>query len=297
MADHNHSDGFNRRQFLRSTAGATLALGSVGSAQAAKGKQAGAKGRKPTDLVPIGKTGLTMSRLGMGTGTRGWNRRSRQTDLGFAGLVRLIRHAYDSGIRFFDMADLYGSHVYMREALRSIPRDKITLQTKIWWRWGETPKTVVDRFRHELATDYIDIVLLHCVNKPDWEKDLTEHMDMLSELKAKKQVRAIGTSCHSISALEATAKSSWAQTVLARINPKGVKMDGPPEKVVPALEQLGKAGKGVVGMKIYGEGKIVDAREESLRYVLGLGCVDGFVIGFESPGQIDDTIKIMERVL
>lgn len=296
MGNQNGSDGLNRRQFLRNTAGATLGLGGM-SAAGTSAATAGKGKRAPTDLVPLGKTGLTVSRFGIGTGMRGWNRQSNQTKLGFAKFVHLMRHAFDSGVRLFDLADLYGSHVYVREALRHIPRDKVVIQTKIWWRWGESPKTIVERFRHELATDYIDIVLLHCVTEPDWDKKLTPYMDMLSELKDKKIVRAVGTSCHKLDGLETSSKSPWLDSILARINPKGVKMDAPPEKVVPVLQQAHANGKGVIGIKIYGEGKLVDSREESLRFVLGLDCVDAMVIGFEAPEQIDDMLKITARLL
>ena len=292
MSVESHSDGLNRRQFLRSSAGATLGLGGLSGASAA-----GAAKRTPTDLVPLGKTGLTASRLALGTGMRGSRRQSNQTKLGFVKLVHLLRHAFDSGVRFFDMADLYGSHLYVREALRFIPREKVTLLTKIWWRWGESPKTIVERFRQELATDYIDVVLLHCVTEPDWDKKLTAYMDMLSELKSQKKVRAVGTSCHTLPALKTSATSPWVDVVFARINPKGVKMDGPPERVVPVLKEMHGNGKGVVGMKIYGEGKLVDSRAESLKYVVGLGCVDAMSIGFEAPEHIDDALKLMAQVL
>lgn len=297
MGQRDHPDGLGRRQFLCGATGAALGLGTV-SAVSAEGRAKGsAKKRTPTDMVPFGKTGVMASRLGFGTGTKGGNRHTNQTQLGFAKLVGLLRHAFDSGIQLFDMADLYGSHLYMREALRSIPRDKTTLLTKIWWRYGESPKTIVDRFRQELGTDYIDVVLLHCLNDRDWDKKLTPYMDMLSELKEKKMVRAIGTSCHSLDALKTSANSPWVDFVFARINHKGVKMDGPPGKVVPVLAKAHKAGKGVLGMKIFGEGKLVNMKEESLRYVCGLDCVDSVSIGFEAREQIDDTLKIMAGVL
>jgi len=296
MSGESHSDGLNRRQFLRSSAGATLGLGGLSGASAAGAAKTAAK-RTPTDLVPLGKTGLTASRLALGTGMRGSKRQSNQTKLGFVKLVHLLRHAFDSGVRFFDMADLYGSHLYVREALRFIPREKVTLLTKIWWRWGESPKTIVERFRQELATDYIDVVLLHCVTEPDWDKKLTAYMDMLSELKSQKKVRAVGTSVHTLPALKTSATSPWVDVVFARINPKGVKMDGPPERVVPVLKEMHGNGKGVVGMKIYGEGKLVDSRAESLKYVVGLDCVDAMSIGFEAPEHIDDALTLMAQVL
>ena len=297
MTDLGALDYVNRRRFLRSAAGATLALSGLRSIAAAEDEKTAPVKRGPTDRVPLGKTGITLSRVGFGTGTRGYHRQSNQTKLGFEKFVKLLRHAFDAGVRFFDCADLYGSHLYVREALRSIPRDQVTILTKIWWRHGESPKTIVERFREELATDYIDIVLLHCVTDADWDKKLTEYMDMLSGLKSKKTVKAVGTSCHALDALKTSAGSPWVDVVLARINPKGVKMDGPPDQVVPVLKQMHEAGKGVLGMKIFGEGQLVDMREESLRFVWGLGYVDSISIGFESTEQIDDTMRLLARVL
>ncbi|MBN1341423.1 MAG: aldo/keto reductase [Phycisphaerae bacterium] len=304
MADRKHCcSGLNRREFLTGTAGATLGLSSLGGISSAMAAEAGAGKRTPTDLVPLGKTGIQISRAGIGTGTRGYHRQSNQTKLGFEKFVGLLRHAFDSGVRFFDLADLYGSHVYVREALRFIPRDKVTILTKIWWRWGESPKTVIERFLNELGdkldTGYLDIVLLHCMTDDGWDKSdqMKPYMDMLSEMKAKKKVRAVGASCHKLEALQTAANSDWVDVVLARINPKGVKMDGPPEKVIPVLKQAKANGKGVLGMKIYGEGQLVDMREESLRFVWGLGCVDAITVGYEKPEHIDNTLELMGKVL
>ncbi len=304
MNAFDQSTSLGRRQFLRNAAGAAMAWSGV-RAVAEDVKPESGK-RSPTDLVPLGKTGITMSRVGIGTGTRGYHRSSNQTRMGFEKFVPLLRHAFDSGVRFFDCADLYGSHVYVREAMRSIPREKVTLLTKVWWRYGESPNTIVERFMDELGLReekrerYIDIVLLHCVTDADWDKKLTPYMEALSELKEKKKIKAVGTSCHSFEALKTTAASPWADVVLARINPRKVKMDAEPDQVVAVLKQMHDAGKGVLGMKIFGEGelaKTAELREESLKFVCGLGCVDSMTIGFEAPEHIDDTMKMLGRVL
>jgi 1-deoxyxylulose-5-phosphate synthase len=294
--------GLDRRQFIRSAAGATLALAGVQSVSTAEDAAPQAGKRAVTDLVPLGNTGIRISRVGIGTGTSGYCRQSNQTRLGFEKFVGLLRHAFDAGIRFFDCADLYGSHLYMREALRYIPRDKITILTKVWWRHGEKPGLIMDRFFEELnlRDSYIDIVLLHCVTDADWDKKLAPYMDCLSDLKAKKKIRAVGTSCHSLEGVKTTGASAWADLVLSRINPKGVAMDAPPDQVVPVLKQMHEAGKGVIGMKIFGEGRLAktaESREESLKYATHLGCVDTMTIGFESPAQIDDTLAMLGRVL
>ncbi len=297
MSERMGLDGVNRRHFLRTTAGATLGLAGLG--QAAFGQEAGgsAAKRTPTDMVPLGKTGVIVSRLACGTGTSGYERSSNQTRMGFEAFVPILRYAYEAGVRFYDMADLYGSHLYMREALRTVPRDKVTLLTKVWWRWGESPGTIIERMRHELRTDIIDIVLLHCITEADWEEKLTPYRDMLSDLKAKKKIRAVGVSCHSLVALKTVASSAWVDVVMARINPKGNKMDAPPDQVVPVLKEIHDAGKGVVGMKVYGEGQLLNMREESLKFVFGLGSVDAATIGFEKREHIDDTIKLLARAL
>jgi aryl-alcohol dehydrogenase-like predicted oxidoreductase len=227
--------------------------------------------------------------------------------MGFERLVTLFRHAYSRGVTFFDLADLYGTHVYFREALRTIPRDRITLLTKLWWRYdGPTDKgaepwrrrvatATLERFRHELGVNHLDIVLLHCVEASRWDRELAPYMDALTEAKQKKQVRAVGVSCHHLAALNRAAEVPWVDVVLARINPRGRRMDGKVPDVVAALRRLKKAGKVVVGMKIFGEGSLVKERNECMRYAQGLGLLDAMTIGFEAPAQVDDTLSLMAK--
>ncbi len=242
----------------------------------------------------------------MGTGVHGGNRQSNQTRMGFEKLVSLFRHAYDRGIAFYDLADLYGTHIYFREALRKIPRDKVCILTKLWWRYdGETgttepyrkktAHTALERFRHELATDYLDIVLLHCMTTAKWDEQLTPYMEALTEAKAKKKVKAVGVSCHDLGALHEAAKCPWVDVVLASINPKGAKMDGKPEEVIAALKEIKQAGKAVVGMKIFGEGELVKQKDECIKFAQGLGLLDAMTIGFEAPQQIDEVLTLLAK--
>ena len=134
--------------------------------------------------------------------------------MGFAKLVDLMDHAYERGIRFFDLADLYGTHVYFREALKTMERGKLAILTKVWWRYDgpenqtslperrQMARTTIERFRHEIATDYLDIVLLHCLTKPGWDKQMAPYMDVLNEEKAKGRIRAVGCSCHDLGAMQ-----------------------------------------------------------------------------------------------
>ncbi len=261
----------------------------------------------PPPQVELGKTGIRCSRLANGTGTHGGRRQSDQTRMGFEKLVRLFHHAYERGVTFFDLADLYGSHVYCREALRSIPRDRVTILTKLWWRYdgpvngvaepyrARVAKATVQRFLHELNTDYIDICLLHCVTTATWDRELRPYMDALAELKEKGKIRAVGVSCHDFGAMETAASNPWVDVILARINPHQVKMDGTPQDVLAVLKKARGNGKAVVGMKIFGEGALVDRRDECMRFAQNCGVLDAMTIGFMSPDQIDDTLRLMAK--
>lgn len=261
--------------------------------------------RSPTEQVTLGKTGIKTSFVGIGTGVRGWLRQSNHTRMGKEAFIRVIRHAYDNGITFFDTADLYGTHPFLRDALKGIPREKIVVQSKIWFRPMGLPELVtdakraIDRFRTELGTDYIDSVLLHCTTEANWTDELRAMCDVLQDMRGKKIVRAHGTSCHSLPALKTAQASPWVQIQLARINHRGTAMDGKPEEIAELLRQMRAAGKGVIGMKIFGEGRFSapQEREESIRFVLAQRCVDSFIIGFEKPEQIDETLGMMKRIL
>jgi aryl-alcohol dehydrogenase-like predicted oxidoreductase len=260
----------------------------------------------PYERVPIGRTKLKFSRIVLGTGMRGGKRESNQTRLGREKFEALLRGAYERGVDTFDLADLYGTHSYVIPALKGMARDKYHVITKIWFREGGLPETerpaadvCVDRFLRELQTDYIDLLLLHCVTAPKWSDDLRAQMELLTKIKTAGKVRALGVSCHSLAALEAAATEPWVESVHARINPYGMSMDGKPEEVVPVLQEIHGAGKGVVGMKIIGEGRLrsdEERRDASIKYSLQLGCVDVLNVGCESLAELDDLATRIRRV-
>jgi aryl-alcohol dehydrogenase-like predicted oxidoreductase len=250
-------------------------------------------GRKfsASDTVSLGNTGIQTSRLAMGTGTVGSGHHSHQTALGIKGLSDLLLNGYDHGLRFFDSADSYGSHPHVAEALKHVPRDRVTVLTKTWSRDPAGARADLDRFRRELHTDYLDVCLMHCVTEGDWTDRYRGVMDVLSEAKQKGIIRAHGCSCHSIEALRAAAKSPWVEIDLARINPIGAHMDSNPATVISVLKEMKATGKAVVGMKILGQGDLRHRQDEAIRYSLSLGVLDAFTIGAESVAEQEDLIR------
>src|SRR5881398_66321 len=244
-----------------------------------------------SDTVTLGKTGIQTSRLAMGTGTVGSGHHSHQTALGIKGLSDLLLNGYDHGLRFFDTADSYGSHPHVAEALKRVPRDKVTVLTKTWARDAATARADLERFRSELGTDYIDICLMHCLTEGDWTERFRGVMDVLSEAKQKGIIRAHGCSCHSIEALRAAAKSPWVQVHLVRINPIGAYMDAAPDTVVSVIREMRANGHAIVGMKILGQGELRNRQDEALRYALSLDLLDAFTIGAESKFEQEDLIR------
>jgi aryl-alcohol dehydrogenase-like predicted oxidoreductase len=260
----------------------------------------------PYELVTLGKSNLKVSRLCLGTGVKASARESAATRLGKLKFETVVKGAYDRGVRMFDLADLYGTNSFVVPALTGIARDQFSLVTKIWFRPGgipeperPAPEVVVNRFLKEMQTDYIDLLLFHCCVSPTWNDELHRQMETLSRYKEKGIVRAVGVSCHSLTALQTAANEPWVDSVHARINPFGMSMDGPPESVIPVLRKIHDAGKGVVGMKIVGEGKLRNdsARlDESIRFALQLGCVDVLNVGCENLQELDDMAARVARV-
>jgi aryl-alcohol dehydrogenase-like predicted oxidoreductase len=203
----------------------------------------------------------------------------------------LLNGFHENGLRFFDSADSYGSHPYVAAAVKQLPRDKVTLLTKTDTRDAAGVRADLDRFRRELGVDYIDVVLIHCVTEGDWTTRYRGVMDVLSEAKQKGVIRAHGVSCHSIQALRAAAASPWVEIDLVRLNPIGSHMDADPDVVIGVIKQMRAQGKGIVGMKILGQGDLRNRPSEAIRYALGTGVLDAFTIGAESQKEQNNLIQ------
>ncbi len=305
---------YSRRQFITTAlagAGVLAAGPELLSAAEGKKKKAAAKGQgakgQATDIVTLGPTGIKTTRIAQGTGWIGGGRSSAHTRLGEKDFTTLVRHSIDQGIAFMDTADLYGSMPYLGKALKGVPQDKYIAMSKIWPReeyWNMPSggaKKEVDRFRQELNRDVLDICLIHCMTDTEWPKTYERIRDELSELKQKGVVRAVGVSCHDVGAIKTAAALPWTDVILARINNVGkeAEMDGTPQEVAQVLKQARANGKVVLGMKIFGAGKLTkpEQMDASLKYVFQNQLVDAITVGMMQPKEVDDTIQRLTKAL
>jgi aryl-alcohol dehydrogenase-like predicted oxidoreductase len=298
--------GFNRRQFVQTSA--ALAGAAVLSPWALSNARAAAQAvkRSATDQVTLGKTGLKLSRLGFGTGAQGASQRS----LGKETFIKLVHYAYDHGITYLDCADRYQTFDWMGDVIKGLPREKLFIQSKIA---GQPPDVLaaVDLHRKNFNTDYIDSLLIHNMSSGTWTDTYKRVMDGFDQAKEKKWIRAKGVSCHTLPALRAGIASDWTEVHLVRVNPQGKFTDGEsgngfsPQTtydIAPVLQQIKimrEKGRGVIAMKLIGNGLFTDPadREKSIRFAMACKDIDAAVIGFTSTGQVDEAIERINRAL
>lgn len=301
-----------RRKFLSTTIGAAGLLGVGGCVRNALSSSAepapaltfpvNPAVKKPTDRVKLGRSGVEVSVVGIGTGSIGWGGHSNQTRLGQESFTRLMRHSLDNGITFFDLADQYGTNPYFKRAMEGVPRDRYVVQTKTNDRSAEGARADVDRFLKEIGVDYIDSLIIHCVTEGDWTSRYRGVMDVLEEAKAQGKIRSHGVTCHSFPALKAAYASDWVQINQVRWNPKQAHMDNDVETARDLFARMRAKGQGMIGMKVVGQGDIVNGArrispEECYRFQIESGVVDAFVVGVESVSHIDQMLRGTEVAL
>jgi predicted aldo/keto reductase-like oxidoreductase len=262
--------------------------------------------RTATDQVTLGQTGIKLSRLGMGTGS---NSGQVQRGLGQEAFNSLVKYAYDQGITYFDCSQTYQTFEWLGGAIKGLPREKVFLLSKIP---GQPEKIldVIDHHRKVFDTDYIDTLLIHCMIKEGWTDQWKRIMDGFNEAKDKGWIKSKGVSCHSLPALRNATQAPWAEVHLVRVNPQGRRIDGPEEivwtdkehevgPVVTQLKEMRAKGRGVIGMKIIGNGEFVNAedREKSIRFAMSMPEIDAVVIGFKSRSEIDEAIQRINSAL
>jgi 1-deoxyxylulose-5-phosphate synthase len=288
-----------RREFVARTAGM------AGAALVAPRIAGAAPKRTATDLVTLGKTGLKLSRIGIGTGSRGGR---VQLELGQETFNKLVRYAYDKGLRYLDCAQSYKTFPWIGDAIKGLPREKIFLLSKIGGN-PDKPAEVIDKQLRAYKTDYIDCMLVHCSVKGTWTDDRRRLMDAIDEAQQKGKIRAKGVSCHSLPALRVAAASDWVQVNLVRVNPQAKHIDGetpkwnaPGKDIVPVMElvkTMAANGHGVIGMKLIGNGDFARAedREKSIRFAMAQSDIHAATIGCKSTAEIDEAIERVNRAL
>ena len=278
----------NRRSFIQKTLGSTVALHAFPYHLFASDTK-----KQAHDRVLLGPRKVEVSRLAQGSGTNGVGHASNQTrQLGVHGLADLYRACYANGVTFWDTADQYGSHPHVREALKTVKRENVAILTKTHASTEKEMWADLDRFRKELGTDYIDVLLLHCMMDADWDKTKAGAMHVIEEAQAKGIVRTKGTSCHTLEALKTSAKAPWVEVDLARFNPAQAYMDSDPQTVYRVLKEMKAQGKGVIGMKILGQGQLRRRADEALEYALAHNdVIDCFTIGAENRGEMEDLLR------
>lgn len=263
--------------------------------------------RLATDWVTLGKSNVKTTRLAFGTGTHGGR---VQRDLGQEEFTRLVRHAYDRGIRFFETAESYrGMPEMLGIALKGLPRESYALMTKYSTPASGNPLPKIDDFRRQLQSEYIDILLLHCLRPAGWENDYRSLQDGFSEAKSRKVILSHGASVHGLPALRTLPGNRWLDLTLMRTNHNGTRMDADSEKEVNTTgdvnevfahaKKMHSQGMGIIGMKLCGEGRFTEAadREAAMKFVMNSGCVDAVTIGFKSTAEVDEAIDRMNRVM
>jgi aryl-alcohol dehydrogenase-like predicted oxidoreductase len=288
---------YTRREFLKT--------GLAAGALAVTGSPLSAARQTATDWVTLGRSGVKVTRLAFGTGSFSGQ---VQRDLGQDGFTRLVRFAYDRGIRFFETAESYGEmHRMLGVALKGLPRDSYRLMSKVTTRQGVNPQEKFDELRKLANTEYFDVMLLHWQHTATWPADTSRWQDGILEAQSKKAIVSHGASVHGLPALRQVPGNKWLDIAMIRVNHKGIRMDaedyntgglGNVSEVVNHLQQVRKEGMGVVSMKLVGEGTFNrEDRKAAMRFAFKNAGVDCVTVGYKNPAEIDEAIENLNLAL
>jgi aryl-alcohol dehydrogenase-like predicted oxidoreductase len=289
---------FTRRELLKTgLAAGTLALSGAFPLSAQRGSA--------TDLVTLGRSGVKVTRLAFGTGSLSGE---VQRALGQDGFTRLVRHAYDRGIRFFETAESYGEmHRMLGIALKGIPRESYQLMSKVTTRDGVDPQGKFDELRRLANTEYFDIMLLHWQHTATWPADTARWQDAILAVESRKVVLSHGASVHGLPALRRVPGNKWLDVAMIRVNHTGKSMDaedyatqgpGNVPEVVTRVKEVRRDGTGIIAMKLAGEGAFGrEDRRKAMRFAFRNAGVDCVTVGYKSPGEVDEAIENLNLAL
>ena len=265
-----------------------------------------ATGGSATDWVTLGKSGVKVTRLAFGTGSMSGK---VQRDLGQDEFTRLVRYAYDKGIRFFETAESYGEmHKMLGIALKGVPRDSYALMSKVSTRPNGNPQEKIDELRKLANTDYFDVMLLHYQHVASWPTDTAKWQDGILEAKHKKAVVGQGASVHGLPALRQMPGNKFLEVAMIRVNHKGTRMDaedyntngsGNVPEVVSHVKQVRTDGMGVISMKLIGEGAFTtrEDRQAAMKFAFRNAGVDSVTVGYKNTAEVDEAIENLNLAL
>jgi predicted aldo/keto reductase-like oxidoreductase len=290
---------FTRRDFLKTGLAAAGTLAATGSLPLI------ARRGSATDMVTLGRSGVKVTRLAFGTGSFSGR---VQRELGQDAFTRLVRHAYDRGIRFFETAESYGEmHRMLGVALKGLPRDSYQLMSKVTTRDGVDPQQKFDELRRLANTEYFDIMLLHWQHTATWPADTARWQDAVLEAQSRKVVLSHGASVHGLPALRRVPGNAWLDVAMIRMNHTGKSMDaedydtqgpGNVPEVVTHVNEVRKEGLGVISMKLAGEGTFDrEDRRKAMTFAFRNAGVDCVTVGYKSPAEIDEAIENLNLAL
>jgi len=289
---------FTRRELLKTGfAAGSLALSGAFPVSAQRGSA--------TDLVTLGRSGVKVTRLAFGTGSLSGE---VQRALGQDGFTRLVRHAYDRGIRFFETAESYGEmHRMLGIALKGIPRESYQLMSKVTTRDGVDPQGKFDELRRLANTEYFDIMLLHWQHTATWPADTARWQDAILAVESRKVVLSHGASVHGLPALRRVPGNKWLDVAMIRVNHTGKSMDaedyatqgpGNVPEVVTRVKEVRSDGTGIIAMKLAGEGTFGrEDRRKAMRFAFRNAGVDCVTVGYKSPAEVDEAIENLDLAL
>ncbi len=294
---------YTRREFLKTGLAGGAVAATAGLPLTAAGT--GVARQSATDWVTLGKSGVKVTRLAFGTGSFGGQ---VQRELGQEGFTRLVRYAYDNGIRFFETAESYGETQRMLGvALKGIPRDSYRIMSKVTTWDGGDPLEKFDELRKLGNTEYFDIMLLHWQHTATWPADTRRWQEGILEAEQKKMIVSHGASVHGLPALRRVPENKWLDIAMIRMNHKGTRMDaedyntdglGNVPEVVTHVKEARRAGLGVISMKLAGEGTFNrEDRRAAMRFAFRNAGVDCVTVGYKNTGEIDEAIENLNLAL
>ena len=240
------------------------------------------------DFFELGVSGIT------------WTREAVIAALGQEAFSRLVSHAYERGIRFFETAESYVTPAMLAVELKPYPRDSYVLMNKVTTDPGVDPAKRFDDMRRLSQTEYFDIMLLHWQHTGDWVNESARWRDGISEAQAKQTIKVRGVSVHGLPALRLVPGDKWLEVAMIRMNHNGTRMDGPSaedytapgnvNEVVQHVKLAKSEGMGVISMKLAGDGTFTkrDDRQKAVRFAFQHAGVDCVTIGFKSPQELDE---------